>query len=90
LAGRCVGAPRPIIALPGFLARIQAAVMEKLPGPTLMSRDNVDSMTLPSVASGALPGLRELGIEPSGMEAIAPHYLKPDSRLDQYRKGAAR
>jgi uncharacterized protein YbjT (DUF2867 family) len=90
LAGQCVGAARPIIALPTALARIQAFVMEKLPGPTLMSRDNLDSMQSPNVASGTLPGLRELGIEPAGIEAIAPLYLQPKSRMDQLRKGASR
>jgi uncharacterized protein YbjT (DUF2867 family) len=90
LAGRCVGAFRAIFHLPDGLARIQAAIMEFMPGPTLMSRDNLDSMKSPNVASGKLPGLRELGIEPSCIEAIAPLYLKPASRLDQYRKHASR
>jgi NADH dehydrogenase len=64
--------------------------MEKLPGPTLMSRDNLDSMTSPNVASGTLPGLRELGITPSSIEAIAPTYLSPNAKMDQLRKGASR
>ncbi|NJS37546.1 MAG: complex I NDUFA9 subunit family protein [Brachymonas sp.] len=90
LAGRCVGAERPIIALPKAMAQMQAFVMEKLPGPTLMSRDNLASMQSPNVASGKLPGLKELGIEPSSIEAIAPRYLKPASVLDAYRKHASR
>ena len=90
LAGRCVGAQRTVIALPNALARLQAFVMEKLPGPTLMSRDNLASMQSPNVASGKLPGLRELGIEASSIEAIAPHYLQPASRLDAFRKGTSR
>ncbi len=90
LAGRCVGAQRPVLALPHALARLQAFVMEKLPGPTLMSRDNLASMQSPNVASGKLPGLRELGIEASSIEAIAPQYLQPASRLDAFRKHASR
>ncbi len=90
LAGRCVGAERPIFHLPNGLARIQAWAMEKMPGPTLMSRDNLDSMQSPNVASGNQPGLRELGIEPAGIEAIALTYLAPKSKLDQFRKGASR
>lgn len=90
LAGRCVGAQRLIIALPNAIAQMQAFVMEKLPGPTLMSRDNLASMQSPNVASGQLPGLKELGIEPSSIEAIAPRYLKPASVLDAYRKHASR
>jgi uncharacterized protein YbjT (DUF2867 family) len=90
LAGRCVGAERPIIALPNALARLQAAVMENLPGPTLMSRDNLASMQSPNVASGASPGLKKLGIEASSITAIAPLYLKPKSQMNTLRKGASR
>lgn len=90
LAGRCVGAQRPIFALPSALSRFQALVMEKLPGPTLMSRDNLASMSVPNVASGKLPGLRELGIDAAGIEAIAPSYLQAKSRFAQLRKNASR
>lgn len=90
LAGRCVGSRRPIIALPDAVARLQAFAMEHMPGPTLMSRDNLDSMKSPNIASGKVPGLRELGIEPSSITAIAPAYLKPASKLDQFRKSASR
>lgn len=75
LAGRCSGHPRPVLALPERLARLQAFVLEHLPGPTLMSRDNVDSMRVPSVATGSLPGLAALGIEASAIEAVMPQLL---------------
>ncbi len=90
LAGRCVGASRPIIHLPEGLARLQAWVMEKMPGPTLMSRDNLDSMKSPNIATGTLPGLSDLGIEAASIEAIAPTYLAPKNKMDQYRKGMSR
>lgn len=90
LAGRCVGAQRPIWPLPASLGRLQAACMEYMPGPALMSRDNLDSMKSPSIASGQWPGLRELGITPTGIGAIAPLYLKTSNRLDHLRQNAAR
>jgi NADH dehydrogenase len=40
-----------------------------------MSADNLDSMRVPNVASGTLPGLAALGITPTAMEAVAPGYL---------------
>lgn len=61
-AGEWAGHPRPIWPLPEALAQAQAWVMEHLPGPTLMSRDNLASMQTPNVASGACPGLSELGV----------------------------
>lgn len=90
LAGRCVGTNRPIFHLPDALAKIQAGIMERLPGPTLMSRDNLASMKSPSIASGKLPNLGDLGIEPASIYAIAPSYLKPASVMNHFRKQASR
>ncbi len=62
LAGEWAGHPRPIWPLPEALAQAQAWVMEHLPGPTLMSRDNLASMQTPNVSSGKCPGLSALGV----------------------------
>ena len=87
-AGRWSGHPRPVFGLPDALARAQALLMEWLPGEPLMSRDNIDSMRVPNVASGALPGLAALGIAASSLESVAPAYLAPGqgvARLDRWR-----
>jgi NADH dehydrogenase len=76
LAGRWSGHRRPVIALPDALGRLQALVMELVPGEPLMSRDNLDSMRVDNVASGALPGLAALGIEARSLESMAPAYLR--------------
>ena len=75
MAGRWSGHVRPVIGLPSPVARLQALLMEMAPGPTLMSRDNLDSMKVDNVASGSLPGLDALGITPHALSAIAPAYL---------------
>jgi len=62
LAGRRAGHERPIWPLPHSLAAAQAWLLEHLPGPTLMSRDNLRSLQVDSVASGRLPTLDALGI----------------------------
>ena len=54
--------PRWVIPLPHALAYVQAWLMEMLPGPTLMSRDNVASMQVDNVARGDKPGLADLGV----------------------------
>ena len=93
LAGRWSGHERPQIPLPGFAGRLQAMLMELLPGEPLMSRDNVDSMSVPNIASGQLPGLTALGIDPAALEAIGPGYLGAVSgraRFDRFRAGAGR
>ena len=92
-AGRWSGARRPVLPLPGALGRVQAALLEFLPGRTLMSRDNVDSMKTANVASGKLPGLERLGIEPTPLETIAPRYLghaSGEARLEAWRARARR
>lgn len=88
LAGRLAGHERPQLALPSWAGRAQALVFELLPGTPLVSRDNLDSLGLPSVASGRLPGLVELGITPTPIGAVAPGYLAPGqgvARLDHWR-----
>jgi NADH dehydrogenase len=92
-AGRWSGHRRPVFGLPAALGRLQAALMELLPGEPLMSRDNIDSMSVPSVASGKLPGLARLGIRPAALDAVAPAYLAPEqgpARLDPWRARARR
>lgn len=92
LAGRYSGLrhARPVIPLPMTLGRLQAGLMELLPGQPLMSRDNLDSMRIDNVASGRLPGLAALGITPAALGAIAPGYLGQNDRYvtlrGQYRR----
>ena len=93
LAGRWSGHERAVLPLPAWLGRVQAGVMECLPGVPLMSRDNLDSMKLPNVASGRLPGLAALGIEVTALAEVAPGYLgRSDGRanLDALRAEARR
>jgi uncharacterized protein YbjT (DUF2867 family) len=92
-AGEWSGAPRPVLPLPAAIGRLQALFMELLPGKALMSRDNIDSMRVANIASGKLPGLERLGIEPSPLEAIAPRYLghvSGEKRLEAWRARARR
>ena len=69
-AGQWAGCPRPIIPLPLSLGRLQACVLEALPGQPLMSRDNVDSLRVDNVASGQWPGLAQLSITPRGLGSV--------------------
>ncbi|PZP32417.1 MAG: NAD-dependent dehydratase [Roseateles depolymerans] len=90
LAGQVAGCPRPVLPLPGPIAALQALAMECLPGEPLLSRDNLASLRIPNVASGQLPGLAELGLSPTPLEAVLPQYLAPGSgpaRLDAWRAG---
>ncbi|MDR7298470.1 NADH dehydrogenase [Pelomonas aquatica] len=88
LAGRTAGHERPVLALPAPLATLQALALECLPGEPLLSRDNLASLSVPNVPGGGLPGLAELGIQPTALEAVLPGYLAPGAgvaRLDAWR-----
>ena len=83
MAGAWSGHSRKVIALPDALARVQAALFEMLPGRPLISRDNLDSMKVPNVASGTAPGLTALGIQPVALDTV----MRP---LLQHRAGVQR
>ncbi|MCC7326979.1 MAG: complex I NDUFA9 subunit family protein [Burkholderiales bacterium] len=89
-AGEISGAVRPIIPLGPQLSKLQASVLEVLPGK-LMSRDNLLSTRKDSVCDCPFPAI--FGITPTALEAVAPHYLSPAaqrSAFDTYRAGSGR
>jgi NADH dehydrogenase len=61
-----------VVALPDFLARLQALMLGLLPGKPF-SLDNFRSLTIDSVCRES--GFAQLGIEPQRMAAILPTYL---------------
>ena len=93
LSGVRGGRGRPVFGLPNWLAHLQAALMALAPGEPLMSRDNLDSMRRPNVASGKLPGLAALGITPAALRPVAQAYLtqnQPGQGLLGLRQRASR
>jgi NADH dehydrogenase len=76
LAGRWVRKERPVVSLPYAIGWLQALLMEFAPGPTLMSRDNLDSMKVNNIASTHVQGLQALGIpEPTSIHRLfAPNH----------------
>ncbi|TSE20166.1 HpnA: hopanoid-associated sugar epimerase [Tepidimonas alkaliphilus] len=82
LAGRLSGHPRPVLPLPRALGYVQALLMELMPGEPLLTTDNLRSLEVPNVASGALPTLVDLGLVPSAVEPVAARYLDLDGPAD--------
>jgi len=79
--GEQIGRPRPILALPEALARIQAGLLELLPNPP-MSVDNLDSMDVDSVCPAGDP--LPFGAVPVSLEAVAPEYLAASTPRYRY------
>jgi NADH dehydrogenase len=71
-----LGLRRWIVPLPAAVSRLQAAIMDFVPGKPF-STDNYLSATLDSVCD--CDGLAELGIERNSMRGLVPGYLKANS-----------
>jgi NADH dehydrogenase len=74
IALRLIGRRRLLLPVPFAVAEVQARLFELLPSPPLTT-SQVDLLKADSVASGALPGLRELGIQPKAVEEVVPTYI---------------
>jgi NADH dehydrogenase len=79
--GELTGYNRPIVPLGPALSKLQARVLELLPGK-LMSRDNLASMELDSVCDCNFPAV--FGSSPTALEAVAPDYLTPAATRSRY------
>jgi NADH dehydrogenase len=79
---RTAGLKRPVIGLGPGLSRLQARVLELLPGK-LMTRDNLLSMQVHNVCDCAFPEV--LGFAPTPMEAIVPTYIAGVTPRSRYR-----
>ncbi len=87
---RCLGLHRGVLPLPDALARVQAALMDFVPGKPF-STDNYRSLLLDSV--GGIDGLYRLGIDKTPIAAVVPAQLaksERQQRLDHYRRIARR
>jgi len=88
LVAKLTGQRRWIVGLPDFAARIQALVMDFVPGRPFSS-DNYRSLTIDSVCTE--DGFAKLGIKPQSMVASARQYLgalEDNARLSHNRASA--
>jgi NADH dehydrogenase len=90
LVARLTGRRRWIIGLPDFVARLQGAVMDFVPGRPFSS-DNYRSLTVDSICTE--DGFARLGIKPQSMMASARQYLgalEDNARLSHNRAAVGR
>jgi uncharacterized protein YbjT (DUF2867 family) len=73
---RLVEKRRPLLPVPFGLAKVQARLFELLPNPPLTT-GQVDLLKSDNLASGTLPGFRDLGVEPRSVAEIVPTYIGP-------------
>ena len=90
LAAKLTGHRRWIVGLPDVVARIQALVMDFVPGRPFSS-DNYRSLALDSICTD--DGFAKLGVKPQSMVASALQYLgalEDNARLSSNRANAGR
>ena len=83
---RTLGKPRLILGLGELPSRLQASLLERLPGKPF-TMDNY--LSLQTASTCTKNGLQELGISPRSIEAIVPLYLGKQgyrARFDRYRR----
>jgi NADH dehydrogenase len=88
--GKLTGNERPILELGNAAGRLQARLLELVPGKP-MTRDNLASMAVDSVCDCVFPPV--FGITPASLATVAPTYLGPAaerSRYDTYRAQGGR
>jgi NADH dehydrogenase len=68
------GLRRPLVTVPNGLARLEAALLEHLPGK-LLTRDQLAMLEQDNVVSGLVPGFAALGITPRPIDLVVPAYL---------------
>ena len=71
---RLIDKRRLLVPLPFAVAGMQARFFELLPRPPLTT-SQVDLLRVDNLASGALPGFRDLDIRPRAVEDIVPTYI---------------
>ena len=76
-----IGRRRLLLPVPGALAMLPARILELSPFPPLLTRDQIRMLASDNVAGADAPGLADLGIAPTPLDAVAPGYLA------RYRRG---
>lgn len=82
-----LGLRRWIFGIPDWLARVQAAIMDFVPGKPL-STDNYLSLTVDSVCTQ--DGFSRLDLERSSLRTVAPTYLGSEQRAGRLARLRAR
>lgn len=69
-----IGRSRALIPVPFALASLKAAFLQLMPKP-LLTMDQVRLLKTDNVVAPGAPGLADLGITPTSVEAVVPSYL---------------
>lgn len=83
--------PRALVSLPFWVAKIEAFFLQFLPKP-LLTPDQVESLKTDNILTRGAYDLPDLGVTPTAMSSILPHYLssyRAGGRFGEDNKRAA-
>ncbi len=80
---KVTGRDLPLMNMPVPLVRLQACILQMLPGK-LLTRDQLKLLAHDNVVGSEALGLSDLGVSPTAVEQIVPDYLR------RYRAGGGR
>jgi NADH dehydrogenase len=80
---KVTGRDLPLVNMPVALVRLQACLLEMLPGK-LLTRDQLKLLSRDNVVHSDALSLRDLGISPMAVEQVVPDYLR------RFRAGGGR
>lgn len=76
---KVTGRRRLLLTLSFDLARLQARFLQYLPEPPLTA-DQIELLKHDNVVTPGVPGLEELGVQPTPVEVVVPQYLRTYAR----------
>lgn len=76
-----IPAKRTVVGLPPLLSKLQAYIMEYMPGKPF-SCDNYNSLQVDSICQAPFPGI--FTIQPRSIEEIVPQYLAKQGQREHY------
>jgi NADH dehydrogenase len=72
---KIIGRKRVVMDLPPGVARLQAQLLQRLPGK-LLTTDQIKLLQRDNIVTPGAPGLAALGIVPTPMDLVVPGYLR--------------
>lgn len=79
------GRKRALVDLPYGIAAMQARVLEYLPAPPL-TRDQIELLKKDNVVAAEAKTLGDLGLTPTPIETVVPHYMEQYRRFPRPRR----
>jgi NADH dehydrogenase len=80
---RAIGRKRLLVPVPQWLMMFEATFLQLLPNP-LLTRDQVRMLGVDNVVSEGAQGFADLGVTPTTLDSVLPHYIARYRKTGQF------